>query len=235
MIKLYQFPYYWNIQTSPFCLKLETYLRMTRTPFEIVECYDLSQSPTGKLPFIDDNGHIVADSSLIISYLKQKHGDKLDQHLSPEQKGQAIAIQRMLENHLMSVVKYGRWVEESGWKIINEAFFSALPKEMAGIAEQVREKMTNEVYASGFKNYSAEIIYQWGMDDINALADCFSDEQFFFGKQASSLDACIYAFLTQLLFDPLETPLNLHTRQIKKLVDYTDHMKFLLCDDNANF
>jgi glutathione S-transferase len=39
---------------SPFCMKLETWLRMTRIPFEIVRVVDPRKGPKGKVPWIED-------------------------------------------------------------------------------------------------------------------------------------------------------------------------------------
>ena len=101
MIKLYQFHPVWNLpNTSPFCMKLETYLRMAKIPFEIVRVSDPRKCPKGKLPYIRDNETIISDSDFIINYLQQKYGDSLDNHLNQEEKAIALALQRMLEEHL---------------------------------------------------------------------------------------------------------------------------------------
>jgi glutathione S-transferase len=74
MLKLYQFSPRWNIpNTSPFCLKLETYLRMAQIPYTNKYVNDPRKSPKGKLPYILDDGKKIADSNLIIDYLQLKH------------------------------------------------------------------------------------------------------------------------------------------------------------------
>ena len=41
MIKLFQFPPYWGLpNASPFCMKVETYLRMTGIPYQNVYVRD---------------------------------------------------------------------------------------------------------------------------------------------------------------------------------------------------
>ena len=56
-IKLYQFPPALELpNASPFCMKLETYLRMAGLPFESVYTLNLRRAPKGKLPFINDGG-----------------------------------------------------------------------------------------------------------------------------------------------------------------------------------
>ena len=53
MIKLYQFePAFGLANASPFCMKLETYLRMAALPFEIpcASLRHLQKAPKGKMP-----------------------------------------------------------------------------------------------------------------------------------------------------------------------------------------
>jgi len=55
---------------SQFCTKLETFLRITKLPYEIVETLPL-KAPRGKLPYIEDQGQVITDSRLILNYLKK--------------------------------------------------------------------------------------------------------------------------------------------------------------------
>ena len=62
MIKLYQFPSQWSLPNpSPFCMKLETYLRMAKLPFEAVYVINPGKGPKKKLPTINDDGKILGD------------------------------------------------------------------------------------------------------------------------------------------------------------------------------
>ena len=69
------------------------------------------RAPKGKLPFIDDNGTIVADSTLIRLHLEQKHGIDFDRGLSARDRGIAWATEKMLEDHLYWVLVYWRWMK----------------------------------------------------------------------------------------------------------------------------
>ena len=62
-INLHQSPAAFGISNpSPFCMKVETYLRMIGEPFEIKSA-DPRKAPKGKLPFIKDGGIVVSDLS----------------------------------------------------------------------------------------------------------------------------------------------------------------------------
>ena len=57
MIRLHQFaPAFGLLNASPFCMKLEMYLRMAGLPYEAVNSGDVMKAPKRKLPYIDDGG-----------------------------------------------------------------------------------------------------------------------------------------------------------------------------------
>jgi hypothetical protein len=59
MIKLYQFKPALDLpNASPFCMKLEIYLRMANLPYEIVLNADSRKAPKGKLPYIEDGSKL---------------------------------------------------------------------------------------------------------------------------------------------------------------------------------
>ena len=79
MIKLYQFrPAFGLPNASPFCMKVENYLRMAGLAYECPRGADMRKAPKGKMPYIEDEGSLIADSSFIIDHLKRKYGDPLD-------------------------------------------------------------------------------------------------------------------------------------------------------------
>src|SRR3989338_5315260 len=128
MITLYQFPRVWGIPNpSPFCMRVETYLRMTALPYKSVYVTNPGKSPKGKLPHIEDGDVCMGDSGLIIDYLKTRYGDSLDQHLSPTERATAHAIERMLNEHFFWSIVYSRWVDEMYWPVTKKTFFGRLP------------------------------------------------------------------------------------------------------------
>ena len=93
MIRLHQYPPMFGLPNpSPFCMKLETWLRMTGHPFEIVRVVDPRKGPKGKVPWIEDGGRTVADSAFIIDYIKQAYGDPLDGNRGTEERATSLAL-----------------------------------------------------------------------------------------------------------------------------------------------
>ncbi len=227
MIKLHQFPAFWGLpNASPFCMKMETYLRMAKLPFEIVVTPDPRKAPKGKLPFIEDNNAKVADSALTIDYLKQKYGDTLDANLSPTQKAQALALQRLMEEHLYWAMVYSRWMEPANWAVVKKTYFSKMPALLRGfVPEMIRKNVMRDLRGHGLGRHNRDEVYQFGKNDITAIATQLANQPFIFGDQPTSIDASAYAFLANILDVPMPSPLQDHAKAQSNLVSYCQRMK----------
>ncbi|XP_063589272.1 failed axon connections-like [Penaeus indicus] len=84
---------------SPYCLKVETWLRLAGLKYENVDHKMKYKSKKGQLPFVEVNGEEVADSAIIIKELGQRYNQDLDAGLSAEQRNVAHATISMIENH----------------------------------------------------------------------------------------------------------------------------------------
>ena len=90
MLTLYQFERTWGIPNlSPFCCKIETYLRMANIDYTIKPSLPLG-APKGKLPYIEDSGQALADSRFIITHLKSSHKN-LDSELNDAELATSLA------------------------------------------------------------------------------------------------------------------------------------------------
>lgn len=227
MIKVFQFaPSFGLPNASPFCMKLETWLRMAGIPFELVNNGDVLRAPKRKLPYIDDGGTIVADSSLAIAYLKQRHGDSLDAELSPLEQALTTAFQRLFEENLYWAVAYTRWATDEGWHKTRDGFFSQMPLPLRWFVPSLaRRGMLAEMRGHGIGRHDAEQIYAIGCRDVTAVADFLGDKPFMLGDRPSSLDATAHAFLANILWAPIDSPIRLHAQGRPELEAYCQRMK----------
>lgn len=85
------------LNVSPSCLKLETYLRMNKIPYE--SDYSFRMSSKGKVPWIEYNGTSVADSNFIVRFLNEEFQLDPDAHLSVEEKAIAHTMLVTLEEN----------------------------------------------------------------------------------------------------------------------------------------
>ena len=81
---------------SPFCGKLETYLRATETPHRI-EPADFRRAPRGKIPYVELDGAVLTDSQLIIEELERRAAAPLDAGLTEPDRALARVVRRTLE------------------------------------------------------------------------------------------------------------------------------------------
>jgi glutathione S-transferase len=227
MIKLHQFaPAFGLPNASPFCMKMETYLRMAGLPHEIVNSGDVFKAPKRKLPYIEDDGTVVADTTFIIEYLKGRYGDPLDAALSPLERALATAFQRLLEENLYWAIVHARWAQPDGWALTKSAFFGAMPLPLRWIVPPLaRRGMLSEMRGHGMGRHDAREIHAIGCRDLTALTDFLADKPFMLGAQPSSLDASAYAFLANLLWAPVESPLRKHAQDLPRLEAYCRRMQ----------
>ena len=127
MVTLYQFGTAWEINPSPFCMKMETYLRLAGVPYKVRRTMP-NKAPRGKLPYIEDKGRIIPDSGEIIEYLKATYGDPLDSGLTHEQRALGHLVRRTLEGSLFFVLAYSRWQDPVGMAVMAEAALEFLNK-----------------------------------------------------------------------------------------------------------
>lgn len=227
VIRLFQFPPAFGLpNASPFCMKVEMYLRMTWLPYSTVPCTDPRKAPKGKLPYIDDEGTLVADSSIIISHLKERYGDPLDAPLSGQEHAVATAFQRLMEEDLYWAVVYTRWIMDAGWAVTRSAFFDAMPAPMRWIAPPlVRRGMAAELRGHGMGRHTAEEVFAIGRRDVSALSSHLADKPFMLGGAPTSIDATAYAFLANLLWTPVDSPIRRHALELGNLAAYCLRMK----------
>ena len=228
MIKLFQFPPAFGLpNASPFCMKLETYLRMAGLPFELVNSSGaVMKAPKRKLPYIDDGGTVVADSSFVIDYLKGRYGDPLDAALSPPERAVATAFQRLIEENLYWAVVQIRWAEDTGWAKTRQAFFGAMPAPLRWFVPALaRRGLLAELRGQGMGRHSAAEIHAIGCRDVTAIADFLADKPFMLGEQPTSLDATAHAFLANLLWAPFDSPIQRHAQTRPTLEAYCQRMK----------
>ncbi|MBE9118673.1 glutathione S-transferase family protein [Lusitaniella coriacea LEGE 07157] len=226
-IELYQFVPAWELpNSSPFCLKLETYLRMVKLPFKTVVTNDLRQAPKGKMPYIRDRGKIIADSNLILEYLQQTYGCNLDDHLNASELAISLAMKRLLEENLYWVLTYSRWQEPKNWAITKAAFFDDFPPILRQIIPPLARKTTlQNLHGQGIGRHSASEVYQIGTLDAIALSNFLAEKPFFMGDRPTTLDATAYGILANILWVPIESPLKQKVQTLTNLVDYCQRMK----------
>uniref|UniRef100_A0A146M3F8 Uncharacterized protein C6orf168 n=1 Tax=Lygus hesperus TaxID=30085 RepID=A0A146M3F8_LYGHE len=220
---------------SPFCLKVETYLRLAGIKYENVDHKMKFRSKKGLLPFIELNGEEISDSVVIIKELGQKFAKDLDEGLDNSQKNISHAMISMIENHLHWVVMYWRTKHPDhivkGYKMNLQHFLgSRVPSFFLNIFFKYSygRKGSKKVKAHGIGVHKPEEIDEFGQNDLKVLSEMLDDKPFFFGDEPTNLDVVAFANLAQIYFVDKELKYTLQEfmqTQCPNLVGHVNRMK----------
>lgn len=230
MIILYTTPPLWGLPSiSPACLKLETCLRMAKVPYQRNQDLDLSLAPKGKIPFIEDRGEFIGDSTLILQRLQQHTGIDLDRTLTSEQQAIALAFRRMLKEHTYWRLVYIRYGMEANWQQYRQVMAQMLapnsPHEIwEPIVEGLRMQFLTQLYQQGLGQHQEGEIDQLITADLQALSTFLADRPYFMGDQPTTLDATVYAHIGNLIQPPFDSAIVNAARNLTNLCQHCDRM-----------
>jgi glutathione S-transferase len=210
---------------SAFCVKLETYLRMAGIPYEVA-VGDPRDAPKGKVPWIDDAGHVLGDSAFIINYLKQTCGDPLDGRLTPQQQAAGHAIRKMLEDSLYFVSSYSKWVDDDGFAIYSAELFAGMPAEqLEYVPPMVRKRAIEKLHAQGVARHSRDEVHELGIQDVQAFGELLGKGPYLFGDRPTSFDASAFGVIGNIKDGPFASPVRDAVRKIRNIADYIDRIR----------
>ncbi|XP_020813727.1 failed axon connections isoform X2 [Drosophila serrata] len=220
---------------SPYCLKVETWLRLVGLKYENVDHKMRFRSKKGQLPFIELNGEEIADSAIIIKELSSKYEKNLDSGLTAEQRNVSYATIAMLENHLIWIIFYWRAKYPDnvlkGYKVnLQHALGLRLPNSILNFFFKITfgRKGTKKLKAHGIGVHSAEEIEEFGKNDLKVLSEMLDCKPFFFGDEPTTLDVVAFAVLSQLhyLSKDIAYPLRDYmTEKCPNLIGHVSRMK----------
>lgn len=231
MITLYTTPSLWGLPSfSPACMKLETWLRMAKLPYKADRTANIAAAPKGKLPFIDYQGKLLGDSTLIIEMLKEKEGIDLDEGLTSAERAISVAFRRMLKENTYWGAVHIRYNMEENWQVYKKVLAKMLgadtPSEVVEqILQELRESVRTQIYNHGMGRHSSDEIYQITTADCQALSDFLADKPFFMGDKPTTLDATAYAYLDNFIKAPFKSPIVDYLLQLENLCQHCDRMK----------
>ena len=200
MITLYSFgPMFGLPDPSPFVMKAETLLKMAKLEYR-TDTGGFSKAPKGKLPYIDDDGTIIADSTFIRWHIEKKHRIDFDRGLDAAQRATAWAFEKMIEDNLYWVIVHERWMDDANFNKGPRRFFDKVPAPMRPLlVPLIRRKVRSALHGQGMGRHSEDEILALATKSIDAIADFLGDKPFFFGAEPTGVDATVFAFVAGAL------------------------------------
>ena len=242
MITLYTTPFCWDLPSiSPACMKLETWLRMVKLPYKRVTEINLAEAPKGKIPYIDYQGKLIGDSTLIIEMFKEKEGIDLDRGLTTQERAISLAFRRMIKENIYWEIIPIRYNVDKNWQVYREVLASMIfpgapTAEWEPQLKQLRKKILTQIRCQGMGLHSSEEILQIASADFQALSDFLADKPFFMGDRPTTLDATAYAYIGNVIKPPLPSPIADYVIQLDNLCQHYERMnKLFFSDTEANF
>lgn len=221
MITLYTFgPHFGLPDPSPFVTKTEIHLKMAGLPYR-TDTTGFNKAPKGKLPYINDNGKIIADSSLIRIHLEQRHGVDFDKTLSNEQRAAMWSVEKMCEEHLYWAIVRSRWVEDQNFDKGPRVFFDRAPAPIRPIViRAVRRGVRKAMRGQGLGRHTPDELDMLAARDIDALAVLLGAKPWFGGDEPCGADASIWAHVANALCPHFDGALRTNSERHANLQAY---------------
>jgi glutathione S-transferase len=226
MITLHGFgPFLGTPDSSPFVIKVMLLLKLAGVPFRTVRGNPFS-GPHRFLPYIEDDGVLVADSTLIRFHIEHKYQFDFDQGLGVERKAAAWAIERMCEDHLYFAMLDLRWIDIANFRAgLGRHMFGAIPAPVRPIVKSALRRMNaKRLRGHGIGRHPRAQVAELAIRDVNALAAILGDKPFLTGDQPCGADAFVFGIVTAILTPPLDSPIRTVLQQHANLVAYRDRI-----------
>jgi len=225
VITLYTFgPYFGLPDASPFVMKAQMVLKLAKLSYQ-ENRKGFLRAPKGKLPYIDDDGQIVADSTLIRLHIERKYGIDFDAALSPRDRGIAWITEKMLEDHVYWVLVYWRWLNDENFYKGPANFFKRAPAIIRPLVIwKVRGNVRRNLHAHGFGRHTEAEMTAMSDRAFESLSQLLGDNRYLMGDQPCGADATAFAFIAGSLCPLFHSPAHDKARTLPNLIAYRDRM-----------
>ena len=225
MITLYGFgPGFGLPEISPFVTKTEVQLRMASLAYRKARAMPPS-SPKGQLPFIDDDGQLVADSTFIRSHIERKYGFDFDAGLSRVARAQAWAFERMIEHHVYWALVGARWVDADNFAKGPAHFFDGAPQDRRErLREDAQFRVAENYLLSGLGRHTPDDDIDLALRSILALSVQLGDKPYLMGEAPCGVDATAFGALAGILTPFFTSNLRSRVEQFSNICAYVGRM-----------
>jgi glutathione S-transferase len=225
MITLYGFgPGFGLPEISPFVTKTEVQLRMAGLAYRKERAMPPA-SPKGQLPFIDDEGEVVADSTFIRAHIERKYGFDFDAGLDQQSRAQAWAFERMIEHHVYWALVGARWVEPENFAKGPSHFFDGAPDDRREkLREDAQFRVAENYLLSGLGRHAPDDDVDLAIRSIFALSVQLGDKAYLMGEKPCGVDATAFGALAGILTPFFASKLRSEVETFGNLTAYVDRM-----------
>ena len=225
MITLHGFgPGFGLPEISPFVTKTEVQLKMAGLAYRKARAMPPA-SPKGQLPFIDDDGQVIADSTFIRAHIERKYGFDFDAGLSQHDHAQAWAFERMIEHHVYWGLVGARWVDPDNFAKGPAHFFDGAPDDRRErLREDAQFRVAENYLLSGLGRHAPDEDIDLALRSIFALSVQLGDKPYLMGEAPCGVDATAFGALAGILTPFFSSKLRDRAEQFENLGAYVDRL-----------
>ena len=227
---------------SPFCARVELYLRFMHQPYVKSVSRDFAENPRHKIPFANVFGEMVDNSSHIIDTIQRKlHWEDDDERLTAAQRTTGHFVRTILFQdyyfclmHAMANTAWGHNVVRTSVKkevppipLLRRFIFKAAIRNDYAIT-----------WGQGYGRYPEVFVVRQAMRDFQALSHTLGNHKFILDTpQPTRYDIDMYAFLSACFIETAAVPplpwIGVVKKQYPNLVQHTMLMKQILYPELA--
>lgn len=211
-------------EVSPFVTKTEIHLKMAGLDYAKRQAMP-QESPKGQVPFIDDGGRLIGDSTFIRFHIEREYRVDFDEGLSTLERATALAIELMVEHELAPAVMYFRWLDPENFEKGPGTWFDGMPADQrAAFKADLIGRVRHGMMAKGIARHSEEEIVGLGARSLKALSVFLGERQFLMGEEPCGADAFVFATLAAAMTPYFASPLRDEAIKFPTLVAYVTRM-----------
>jgi glutathione S-transferase len=225
MIVLYGFGTGFGLpEISPFVTKTEVQLKMAGLAYRKERAMPPA-SPKGQLPFIEDEGTKVADSTFIRAHIEQTYGFDFDAGLDQRQRAQAWAFERMIEHHVYWALIGARWVDPDNFAKGPAHFFDGAPADRREkLREDAQFRVAENYLLSGLGRHAPDDDVDLALRSLLALSVQLGDRPYLMGEKPCGMDATAFGALAGILTPFFSSQLRRRAEEFENLTAYVERM-----------
>lgn len=225
MITLYGFGTGFGLpEISPFVTKTEVQLKMAGLAYRKQRAMPPA-SPKGQLPYIDDDGQSVADSTFIRAHIERKYGFDFDLGLDRPARAQAWAFERMIESHVYWALVGARWVDPENFARGPAHFFDGAPEDRREkLREDAQFRVAENYLLSGLGRHAPDDDVELAVRSLLALSVQLGDKPYLMGEKPCGTDATAFGLLAGILTPFFASKLRIRAEEFENLVAYVERM-----------
>ncbi len=226
MITLHTFgPAFQLADASPFVTKAIVLLKMSGLEHRTV-ISDGTKAPKKKLPFIEDNGTTVPDSTFIKLHLETAHNIDFSGGYCEEELARGWVLEKMLEEYVYWLIVYARWKPDESFNKGPRRFFDQVPAIIRPlVVRMVRRGVCKNLLGQGLGRHSEAELEILAQKSFAAASTILGDKRYVLGDNLCGYDASFFAFIDAALCRHFDNPVTNTARQFANLKTYCERMR----------